>query len=99
MSDLVPSTLGDAQTDDALVTLDQLPAGQCGLICQISVGGSELERLKVMGVCLGRRVHVVRRGDPMIVRVMGTRIGLARGVAANIRVTPSERMTCCQMDT
>jgi Fe2+ transport system protein FeoA len=44
-----------------------------------------------MGLCAGRTVEVVQRGDPMIVRVLGTRIGLAAALAAAVRVDPGLR--------
>ena len=38
------------------------------------------------GLGAGRTVEVVRGGDPMVVRVLGTRIGMARPLAAAVRV-------------
>ena len=64
-----------------------LLAGDCGLICRIEGDREDIERLKVMGLCLGRRIHVVKTGDPMIVSVMGTRIGIARELAGYVSVT------------
>jgi Fe2+ transport system protein FeoA len=39
-----------------------------------------------MGLCAGRGVEVVKRGDPMIVRVLGTRIGLSAALARHALV-------------
>lgn len=80
------------------VSLDGLRPGQCGLVCQIEAVVEDIERLKVMGICLGRRVQVVRAGNPMIVGVMGARIGLARALARLISVAPSDRPVCCQSE-
>lgn len=41
-----------------------------------------------MGVCVGRRIQVVKTGDPMIVRILETRIGLAARLATFVYVTP-----------
>ena len=68
------------------VRLIDLPAGIRGRVCGISGRGDNAERLKVMGVCLGRMVSVIRRGDPMIVRVWGTRIGISARLAAQVLI-------------
>jgi Fe2+ transport system protein FeoA len=49
---------------------------------------SDRQRLEAMGLCAGRSVEVVKAGDPMIVRVLGTLIGLASGLAAAALVHP-----------
>jgi Fe2+ transport system protein FeoA len=43
-------------------------------------------RLKAMGLCLGRRVQLVKGGDPLIVRVIGTRVGLSARLAEQVFV-------------
>ncbi len=65
-------------------TAAELAVGECGVVCGVDVGAIELERLQMMGLCLGRRVRVVKAGDPMIVSVMGSRIALARALARRI---------------
>jgi len=73
---------------DATVRLDQLPAGQWALVTAIDTASRDAERLKIMGLCLGRRVQVVKAGDPLIVRVMDTHIGLATRLAEWVAVRP-----------
>ena len=63
---------------------NRLSVGECGLVCEIEAGHEDIERLKTMGVCLGRRLHVVKTGDPMIVSVMGTRLGIAGRLARHV---------------
>jgi Fe2+ transport system protein FeoA len=72
------------------IPLDRVPAGNCGLVCRIEVAEADLQRLQIMGICLGRWVHIVKQGDPMIVRVMGSRIGLAAKLATFVYVTPQD---------
>jgi hypothetical protein len=43
-------------------------------------------RLKRMGICGGRQISVLQAGDPMILRVVGARIGLSRELAATVVV-------------
>jgi len=50
------------------------------------INREELERLQAMGICEGRRLEVIQSGDPLIVRVFGSRIGLSARMAAHVRV-------------
>lgn len=69
-----------------IVDLAAAPPGIPAKISAVQTGFADLERLEVMGLCVGRTVEVVKAGDPMIVRVLGTRIGLAAVLARAIRV-------------
>ena len=71
---------------DSMMQLTGLPEGLPARIEAIEVAGSDLSRLEVMGLCAGRTVEVVQAGDPMIVRVLGTRIGLASVLARSVHV-------------
>jgi Fe2+ transport system protein FeoA len=66
--------------------LVSLPRGASARVVDLEVDGLDRERLEVMVLCAGRTVEVVKTGDPMIVRVLGTRIGLAGRLAATVRV-------------
>ena len=50
-------------------------------------------RLKAMGLCVGRRVQLVQRGDPLILRALGIRIGLSRRLAERVLVEPLNTAT------
>lgn len=69
-----------------MISLDRLPPGEQARIGAVEAGPEDEGRLEAMGLCAGRTVEVVRGGDPMIVRVLGTRIGMARTLAAAVRV-------------
>jgi Fe2+ transport system protein FeoA len=73
------------------MTLAELPVGRPAWI--VGLGGVEEERsrLEAMGLCAGRSVDVVKGGDPMIVRVLGTRIGIAGALAARVGVEDAGR--------
>jgi Fe2+ transport system protein FeoA len=43
-------------------------------------------RLKALGVCVGRRLELVKAGDPLIVRVLGARVGLSALLASVVYV-------------
>ena len=66
--------------------LSDLPAGACGRVVSVDLAAADRERLEVMGLCSGRTLFVVKAGDPLIVRVLGSRIGLAAALAAGVRV-------------
>ena len=66
--------------------LADLPEGACGRILSVEASALDLERLEVMGLCEGRMVQVIKPGNPMIVRALGTRIGLAATLAGAVRV-------------
>ncbi len=67
-----------------------LTAGQCGRISRMDAESEEILRLKSMGVCVGRKVQILRSGDPLILMVLGTRIGLSARLAEHVWVN------CCE---
>jgi ferrous iron transport protein A len=64
--------------------LDALPPRQCAVVRRIETDGDDVERLKTLGICVGRRLEVVRTGDPLVVRVFGSRLGLSASLAARV---------------
>jgi Fe2+ transport system protein FeoA len=79
---------------EALVQpLSGLPVGGYGRVVSVDVSAADLERLEVMGLCAGRMVCVIKGGDPMIVRVLGTRIGLAAALAARVHLQPEPSLS------
>jgi Fe2+ transport system protein FeoA len=69
-----------------LVRLDLLPPRVCAVVRKIATDDEEMQRLKTLGVCLGRRVELVKLGDPLILKVFGSRLGISAAVAANVEV-------------
>ncbi len=47
-----------------------------------------MDRLKALGICIGRQVELVKRGDPLIVRVYGSRLGISARLANRVLVEP-----------
>jgi Fe2+ transport system protein FeoA len=68
------------------VDLLRLPEARPARIVNVEAEPADRERLQAMGLCVGRTVEVVQAGDPVIVRVFGTRIGLAAVLARSIHV-------------
>jgi len=70
------------------VQLQQLSPDVVARVAAVHVDADDATRLKAMGVCVGRQVQLVRAGDPMIVRVLGTRVGISARLAAGVSVEP-----------
>lgn len=69
--------------------LNELASGKQAVVRHIETGETIMQRLMAMGLCAGREVKVVRQGNPLIVGLLGARIGVSRRVASQILVEPS----------
>lgn len=77
----------DVLFSPAEIAMSDLRAGARGRVARVLGDSSESLRLKALGVCEGRVVEVLRTGDAWVVRVLGSRIGLSRGLAASVFLT------------
>lgn len=84
MPELAPDTL----------PLPLLPPNRCGLVCAVDAGDEDAARLGEMGVCVGRTVQLVRGGDPLILRVFGSRVGISARLASGVHVRPCMDDAC-----
>ena len=66
--------------------LDELPPHVCAVVREVATDDEDTLRLKTLGVCLGRRVELVRVGDPLILKIFGSRLGLSADLARRVRV-------------
>jgi len=69
-----------------VVPLPDVPLDTCAVIEEVRADSDDIDLLKTMGVCEGRRVMLVRKGDPMILKVLGARIGLSARLAQQVLV-------------
>lgn len=74
--------------DDATVRLDLLPPYGFGIIHRIDAADDDSERLMSLGVCAGRTVELIQSGDPLILKVFASRIGLSARLAQRVFVLP-----------
>ncbi|MBU6411695.1 MAG: ferrous iron transport protein A [Verrucomicrobia bacterium] len=84
------------QTSANWIPLPDLRPRVCGIVRSVESDDEEALRLKALGVCAGRRVELVRRGDPVILKVFGTRLGLSAALASRVKVeicTPANCLT------
>jgi Fe2+ transport system protein FeoA len=68
------------------VRLDELPARVCAVVRSIDTDDEDSQRLKTLGVCIGRRVELVRAGNPLIVKIFSSRLGISAELASRVRV-------------
>ncbi|HEY8241131.1 MAG TPA: FeoA family protein [Kiritimatiellia bacterium] len=66
--------------------LDRLDQHACATVTRVDAGSDDMGRLQAMGVCLGRTLELIQRGDPLIVRVLGSRIGVSARLASRVYV-------------
>ena len=77
-----------------LVRLDELPPRVCAVVRSVDTEDEETQRLKTLGVCVGRRVELVRVGDPLILKIFGSRLGLSAELAKRVRVEVCQTGHC-----
>jgi hypothetical protein len=70
------------------VQLTELCPGHCAQLHTAELDGKELALLRALGLSQKCRLRVCKAGDPWIVQVRETRIGLAASVAEKILVIP-----------
>lgn len=66
--------------------LTEAPVGGVFRVVGVEAHCDDAARLKAMGVCLGRRLSLVQMGDPLIVCVVGSRVGMSARLAETVLV-------------
>jgi len=66
------------------VRLNELTPRTCATVCRIETDSEDIQRLKTLGVCVGRQIEVIKRGDPLIIRVFSSRLGISASLAAHV---------------
>ena len=69
--------------------LAHLSARRHAIVADVDLAGEDAIRLKALGICAGRRVEIIQPGDPLIVRVHGSHVGLAQRLAEHVLVRPA----------
>lgn len=69
--------------------LDQMKAGTRCTVESIESSEIAIQRLMAMGLCVGREIGIIRHGNPLIVELLGARIGISARVARHIMVGPT----------
>ncbi len=79
---------------DCATRLSDMPAGAAGCIRKIDAPERVADRLKAMGLCVGRNVVVVRSADPMLIKVFGSRLGVSTQLARTVCVERKDPGEC-----
>lgn len=66
--------------------LSKLEPATVARVTEFQVETSDTIRLKALGICIGRQIQLIRAGDPLILRVLGARVGISARLAAGIEV-------------
>jgi len=80
------------------VRLDELPPRVCAVVRSVETDDEDTNRLKTLGVCVGRRVELVRVGNPLILKIFGSRLGISAELAARVRVEICQPNHCAMRD-
>lgn len=76
------------QSEEGLISLDELPVGQTARVVTLEGGHVFRERVSSMGLRPGARVEVLRRGraTPLLVAVGHARLALGHGMSEKVKV-------------
>lgn len=80
------------------VRLDELPLRVCAVVRQVDTDDEDTQRLKTLGVCVGRRVELVRVGDPLILKIFGSRLGISAELARRVLVEVCQPGHCAMRE-
>jgi Fe2+ transport system protein FeoA len=81
-----------------MVRLDELPPRVCAVVRSVETDDEDTNRMKTLGVCVGRRVELVRVGNPLILKIFGSRLGISAELAARVRVEICQPNHCAMRD-
>jgi Fe2+ transport system protein FeoA len=81
-----------------LTRLDRLASRVCAIVRKIDSESEDIARLKTLGVCSGRQVELIKRGDPLILRVFSSRIGISSSLAERVWVEVCTPSHCAMKD-
>ena len=69
------------------IAVSELRRGFCGRVARVTGDTSDAARLKALGVCEGRVIEILQTGNALVLRVLGSRIGISRPLAASVFLT------------
>lgn len=66
--------------------MSQLSVGSRAQVSRIVGESADIMRLKALGVCQGRWIEVLRKGDAWVLRVLGSRVGVSSRLIDSVRL-------------
>ncbi len=82
-----PARPNEGGGEAAVIAINDLRPGEIGRVIAIEATSADMNRLKAMGVCVGRKVEAIQVGNPLILRVLGVRLGVSARLARQVSVT------------
>ena len=82
----------------SLTRLDRLAPRVCAVVRRIDSDDDDVARLKTLGVCAGRQVELIKKGDPLILRVFNSRLGMSSSLAERVWVETCTPGHCALKD-
>jgi Fe2+ transport system protein FeoA len=73
------------------IPLSRLPIGASARLHQTDLDQATVRMLNALGLTQSSEFRLCKTGEPCIIQVRSTRIGLSRGVASRILVMPTGR--------
>ena len=70
------------------LTLNRTIRNQTYVCTRIDCCGENQLRMRKLGICVGRKMKLIADGDPMIVQVCATQVGLSKKLASTVGVEP-----------
>ncbi|QDU34136.1 FeoA domain protein [Poriferisphaera corsica] len=86
-----PKPITDQLDLSAYTPIHKLNTHQIAEIKHVDASHDDIDRLKAMGICQGRRVQLIQAGDPLILKVVGVRIGVSARLAKSVYTEPCRR--------
>lgn len=74
--------------NSAALKLTHLASGAMARVTEVGAEGVDALRLKSLGICQGRRIQLLKGGDPLVVRALGARVGISKRLARGVFVEP-----------
>lgn len=87
-----------SNTKPEFLRLDALPPRVCAVVRSVDTDDEDTQRLKTLGVCVGRRLELVRIGDPLILKIFGSRLGLSAELAHRVQVEVCQPGHCAMRE-
>ena len=73
--------------------LNDLPRSHSAKIKEVTAADGDLTHLVGMGICPGRKIEMVKNGNPMILRIYGTQVGLCSRLSRHVLIEPYDEST------
>ena len=86
----LPTVIDNRQSSSDECPITSVHTGCRLTVTHVDAAAEDSVRLKRIGVCEGRSLQLLQDGDPIIVKVVGSRVGISRQLASQVLVRQSD---------